>query len=93
MSKPEEQSEIQTDLSEFQTAAEIDEGGYEKPNWTPMGHDETDTGSRIRCGNCGNTVSQQFGRVFGNNEDEIGSCPDCATYREMQDGALPSNSA
>lgn len=90
MSKSDER-ETQTDLSEFQTAAEIDESGYEKPNWQPMAHDETDTGSRTRCGNCGETVSQDFARVFGNNDDEIGGCPNCKSFRDMKDGALPGD--
>ncbi len=90
MSKSED-SETQTNLSEFQTAAEIADEGYDKPNWTPMANEETDTGTRTRCGNCGKTVTQQFARVFGNNDDEIWGCPECKSYRELKDGALPNH--
>jgi len=39
---------------------------------------------RPRCVNCGNQVTRQFARVFGDNRDVVHACPDCATYREMK---------
>jgi len=35
-----------------------------------------------RCVNCGNQVTRQFARVFGDNRDVVHACPDCATYRD-----------
>lgn len=87
MSKSEDQPD-QANLSEFQTAADIVDDGYERPNWNPMADDETDTGTRTRCGNCDKTVSQQFARVFGDNENTIFGCPSCRSYRELKDGAV-----
>ena len=89
-------SKTQTDLNDFEQpesdeSEREDEKRQTRPNWTPMANDETDTGSRTRCGNCGETVSQQFARVFGNNDDEIWGCPDCKSYRELKDGALPNH--
>lgn len=78
----------QSDLTEFYTGREVRD---EKPNWTPIenAEEQLDTNNRVRCGNCNETVSKQFARVFGNNDDEIDRCPDCATYREIKDGAVP----
>ncbi|ELY68868.1 DUF7563 family protein [Natrinema versiforme] len=53
--------------------------------WKPKAADS----SAPRCRNCGNQVTRQFARVFGDNRDRIHSCPDCATYREMKTGAVP----
>lgn len=39
------------------------------------------------CQNCDNTVTRQFARVFGDNDDIVHGCPSCTTYREMQDGS------
>lgn len=38
------------------------------------------------CHNCGGFVSEQFARVFGNNQDECFGCPDCMTQHELTDG-------
>ena len=83
MSKSE--TDPQTDLSEFQTAAEIAEEGYDKPEWTPMADDEEEKDDC--CQNCGNSVTLQFRRVFGDNDNVVHGCPDCSTYRELKDGA------
>ncbi|OVE86005.1 DUF7563 family protein [Natronolimnobius baerhuensis] len=50
--------------------------------WTPMTSREAT--SAPRCVNCGNQVTPQFARVFGDNRDVVHACPDCATYREMK---------
>jgi len=46
-----------------------------------------DVDDENRCENCGNEVSDDFIRVFGIN-GRIDQCPECASYREMKDGAI-----
>lgn len=75
----------QTDLTDFQTAAEIsEETSDERPNWEPRDESETDTGTSVRCQGCGKVVTKKFAQVFGDNNDEITRCPHCSTYREMK---------
>lgn len=50
--------------------------------WTPMDSPRDPTSTR--CINCGNQVTRQFARVFGDNRDVVHACPDCSTYREMK---------
>lgn len=40
-----------------------------------------------RCRNCDSHVTVQFARVFGDNQNEVHSCIDCATNRDLYDGA------
>lgn len=49
--------------------------------WTPS------TGALTECDTCGNTVTSQFARVFGDNNDDVDHCPNCSVYREIHDGA------
>ncbi|ELZ08484.1 hypothetical protein C479_14133 [Halovivax asiaticus JCM 14624] len=35
------------------------------------------------CRNCGNDVTKQFARVFGDNDDVVHRCPECDNYRRM----------
>ncbi|NUB91168.1 hypothetical protein HT576_09060 [Haloterrigena sp. SYSU A121-1] len=37
------------------------------------------------CGECDAYVTSDFVRVFG-IDGEVYGCPDCTTYRELQDG-------
>ncbi|TYL37847.1 hypothetical protein CV102_14020 [Natronococcus pandeyae] len=37
------------------------------------------------CADCGEYVTRDFVRVFG-VDGEVHGCPDCTTYRELQDG-------
>ncbi|WP_162832287.1 DUF7563 family protein [Natronolimnohabitans innermongolicus] len=37
------------------------------------------------CGECDAYVTADFVRVFGVN-GEVSGCPNCATYRELQNG-------
>ena len=46
-----------------------------------------DASSGVRCRACGEHVTPQFARVFGDNDDAVRACPACATYRELQDRA------
>ncbi len=39
-----------------------------------------------RCRNCHSYVSQQFARVFGNNEDEVHACIECSTLHALREG-------
>lgn len=39
--------------------------------------------SRPHCRNCGNRVSHQFARVFGDNRDALLACPNCASVSEL----------
>ena len=50
--------------------------------WTPL-ESERQT-SAPRCVTCGNQVTRQFARVFGDNRDVVHACPECSTYREMK---------
>lgn len=40
-----------------------------------------------RCLNCGSAVSEQFGRVFGDQDDRLHACPDCASMSQLMRGA------
>lgn len=55
-----------------------------RPNWTPQASDEPDTGMQARCEVCDALVSQQFARVFGDNDDRLpNGCLECSTVREI----------
>ena len=41
------------------------------------------SGAGTNCTNCGEHVTRQFARVFGDNADIVKACPNCATYREL----------
>ncbi|MFC7212978.1 hypothetical protein ACFQMM_06620 [Saliphagus sp. GCM10025308] len=56
----------------------------EPTQWTPMASREAATTTTPECLNCGNRVTRQFARVFGDNRDDVHACPDCSTYREMK---------
>lgn len=40
-----------------------------------------------RCHNCGSHVSSQWARVFGDNQHQVHSCPECAPSTEHFHGA------
>lgn len=40
-----------------------------------------------QCNNCGGHVSEQFARVFGDNDDEVFACNDCTVLRELFEGS------
>lgn len=40
-----------------------------------------------RCRNCDSHVTEQFARVFGDNQDHVHNCIDCASNRDLYDGA------
>lgn len=40
-----------------------------------------------RCRNCETHVTEQFARVFGDNENDVYNCTDCTTNRDLYDGA------
>jgi len=44
------------------------------------------TGSNV-CQNCGQPVSDNFRRVFGDNDDEAHACYECESYAAISDGA------
>ncbi|OVE84730.1 DUF7563 family protein [Natronolimnobius baerhuensis] len=39
------------------------------------------------CQNCGNHVSDQFSRVYGDNQNRVHRCPDCDSYRRLTRGS------
>lgn len=39
------------------------------------------------CQRCGSHVSEDFERVFGDNNDEVHGCPDCRRQIDMFEGA------
>lgn len=38
------------------------------------------------CSRCGAFVTEQFTRVFGNNDDEVFGCLSCGTARDLREG-------
>lgn len=38
------------------------------------------------CRNCGNHVTNDFARVFGDNDNIVHHCPSCVTAREIFEG-------
>lgn len=42
--------------------------------------------SQRRCNNCGEFVTRQFVRVFGDNAGEVYGCLSCGTARDLRDG-------
>ena len=50
--------------------------------WSPMASSRQTTAPN--CVTCGNQVTRQFARVFGDNRDVVHACPECSTYREMK---------
>ena len=49
-------------------------------------HSAQPAGSQRRCNNCGEFVTRQFVRVFGDNADEVYGCLSCGTARDLRDG-------
>ena len=43
------------------------------------------------CLNCGRYVSPSFARVFGDNEDSVHACPNCASMREIMDAGAAAS--
>jgi len=51
--------------------------------WPPIHNDE-----KLRhCQNCESHVTQQFRRIFGDENGVVHLCPECATVRQLQDDA------
>lgn len=46
-----------------------------------------DTHPVSECQNCGEPVSSRFARVFGNNQNEVHACLECATEKELYRGS------
>ena len=38
------------------------------------------------CVNCGDTVSSNFARVFGNNQNDVGGCVSCMSWDGLKNG-------
>lgn len=41
----------------------------------------------VTCQNCGERVSSEYARVFGNDADELHACSNCSTQRAVARGA------
>ena len=54
------------------------------PNRMPRGES---TYSDRRCRNCGSFITPEFGRVFGNNDDEVFGCFHCLSATAVKNGA------
>ena len=39
------------------------------------------------CSNCGAFVTDDFARVFGDNDDEVHACPECSDDTVVRNGA------
>jgi hypothetical protein len=48
--------------------------------------DRTDRGRQNKCHNCNSFISQQFARVFGDNDDRAHACIRCSTLHSLRDG-------
>lgn len=46
-----------------------------------------------QCQACGASVSAQFVRVFGGNDDAVYACPECSVWEDIKNGAGVSASA
>lgn len=79
-------SSDQAFIDEFVTAKDlIDDTNV--PSWSPK--DEDKNGFSVdECQNCGNSVTLQYRRVFGSNDDIVFGCPDCTTFREQHNGGV-----
>ncbi|WP_458205662.1 DUF7563 family protein [Haladaptatus sp. NG-SE-30] len=42
--------------------------------------------NEYRCQNCESFVTQEFARVFGNNDDEVVDCLDCMSATKVKNG-------
>lgn len=42
--------------------------------------------SSQRCHNCDSFISQQFARVFGDNQDNVHACIECSTLSSLREG-------
>lgn len=49
-------------------------------------HDDTDAG-QPHCQTCNSMVSHRFQLVFGDNQDEVYACPNCANLTAIARGA------
>ena len=62
---------------------DFDDTTEEFSSWTPVEEDEP---AETDCQGCGSSPTEQFRRVFGDNDDVVHGCPECSTYRELHDG-------
>lgn len=42
--------------------------------------------ARNQCNNCNTYVTQQFARVFGDNDNTVHACIECSTLHALRDG-------
>ncbi|WP_227353791.1 DUF7563 family protein [Haladaptatus salinisoli] len=54
---------------------------------------ETTHPNEYRCRNCGAFVTQEFARVFGNNDDEVFGCLDCMSATKVKNGGASAEDA
>ena len=47
----------------------------------------------ITCQNCSEPVTEQFARVFGDEDNTVWACLDCETGRALHAGAAAQSSA
>lgn len=52
----------------------------------PTNSDRPGTVAPRQCRNCGNHVSVNFSRVFGDNQDRVDRCPSCTNVTDLLDG-------
>lgn len=44
-----------------------------------------------RCDNCGGFVTQNFVRVFGDNQDNVQGCMSCCDRTAVREGGIVAN--
>ena len=57
--------------------------------WTS--HESVD--DQRRCQGCGKHVSNLFRRCYGDENGTVHACPDCSTYRDLEDDAIDAPAA
>ena len=73
--------DTQADLADFRSDTD------NRPAWNPKPDEDPDTGAREACQSCGGSVTRQFAKVFGDNNDEVDHCLECSTFREIHGGS------
>ncbi|SFL53715.1 hypothetical protein SAMN04487950_4124 [Halogranum rubrum] len=54
-----------------------------------MRSQQSETRSQRTCGRCGEFITAQFARGFGNNDDEVNGCLSCRRARHLRESNHP----
>lgn len=56
------------------------------PRYSEQTNRSTGMKQTNRCQNCNSFISSRFARVFGNNDDQVTACLNCANLHVLRDG-------